>query len=214
MRRITGSVRGIAAVTALLAAGTAMAAPNPSSREDGEWMSVHGKVTSTTDTTFMLDYGGDTMMIEMDDWDQYGDALPLDQGDQVTVYGRVDDTLLEQAKLEASSVYVEEAKTTFYASSTDEEELDGWLFDSDANIGDTTYRGNVTSVSPSADQFKMKSGKEQLTVLTSAMTYDPLDDQGYQQIEKDDRVLVQGILDEKLFNNGKLTADSVVTLSD
>ena len=45
------------------------------------------------------------------------------------------------------------------------------------------------------------------------MPYDPLDEDGYQQIEVGDRVSVTGRVDEDLFEGRELVADSVVTLT-
>ena len=46
------------------------------------------------------------------------------------------------------------------------------------------------------------------------MGYNPLDDQGYQQIEKGDYVSVTGDMDYEFWDGRELTADTVVTLDD
>ncbi len=46
------------------------------------------------------------------------------------------------------------------------------------------------------------------------MSYNPLDDDGYQKIDVGDRVSVTGEIDKDLFESHKLDADSFVTLSN
>ena len=57
-------------------------------------------MTSPTADDFVLDYGSGTILVEMDDWDSYGDAYGLMDGDRVTVFGRIDDDFFEVAKVE------------------------------------------------------------------------------------------------------------------
>jgi len=97
-----------------------------------------------------VDYGEGTVLVQMDDWDWYGDARGILDGDKVTVYGEIDDDFYETASIEASSVYVESLGTYFYASSDDEESYEGehnyWVSYAPVVVGQTTVRGAVTSV--------------------------------------------------------------------
>lgn len=58
--------------------------------------------------------------VEMDDWDWYAEGAALSEGDRVTVYGFIDDDFYELRSIEASSVYVDDFNTFFYASGLDE----------------------------------------------------------------------------------------------
>ncbi len=58
----------------------------------------------------------------MDDWDWYAEGYKLLNGEKVRVHGLIDDDLFETTKIEASSVYVQNLGTYFYASSADEED--------------------------------------------------------------------------------------------
>ncbi|MDT8449863.1 MAG: hypothetical protein RQ847_06780 [Wenzhouxiangellaceae bacterium] len=205
--------------TAIAAALTAMGAsavaqPNPATLEDDTWLSLNGTVTSVSDTTFRLDYGDGIVTVEMDDWDNYGEAFVLADGDNVTVFGEVDDDLYEKTKIEASSVYVEDLNSYFYASSADEEEIGEWAIELDPEVGDITYIGTVESVDPLAEEFTIDTGATELTVDSSPLLYNPLDDEGFQQIEKGDRVSVNGVVDSDFFEGSELKADSIVTLRD
>lgn len=190
---------------------SAMAA-DPINEPDQSWVSISGTVTSSGDESFKLDYGDGILTVEMDDWDVYGEAYSVVDGDKVTVYGRVDDSLYEQEKIEASSVYIEDLNTYFYASSADEEEMGSWVVTPVVEPGEVTYIGKVESVNDSKDTFTIDTGATTLSVDTSLMLYDPLDDQGFQQIDKGDRVSVTGMIDNDFFDQGLLEADTIVTL--
>jgi hypothetical protein len=64
------------------------------------------------------------------------------------------------------------------------------------------------------DTFTIDTGAKELTVETDALMYDPLDDEGFQQIEVSDVVSVDGVVDEDFFTNNDLIADRIVTLID
>lgn len=49
----------------------------------------------------MPNYGNGSITVEMDDGDRDADAYSLDEGDNVTVYGMIDDDLFESATIEA-----------------------------------------------------------------------------------------------------------------
>jgi len=115
---------GIAA-SALLTTATMplLAAEESSLVTDNSWISLSGTVVDAGARTFELDYGDGLVVVEMDDWDWYGEAFSIMEGDQVTVYGMVDDDLYETTSIEASSVYVKNLNTHFYASDADKEEV-------------------------------------------------------------------------------------------
>ena len=188
-------------------------AENPYLMADNTWISIPGEVESVTSgDTFELDYyEGGLVTVEMDDWDADGDAYKLVEGDDVIVNGYIDDDTFEQTKIEASSVYVENVGTYFYASGADEEDS---LVTITAPVADNDFvmQGFVTSVN--GDEFNINSGLREVTVDTSEMAYDPLDDEGYQKIETGDRVSVRGPIDETFFGGQELVAESVIELED
>lgn len=195
-------------------AGTAMAAGDPSGLPDQASVVLSGTAVETTPSTFLLDYGKGTLTVEMDDWNWVDEeARGLIEGDKVTVYGRIDDGFAEARTIEASSLYIESLGTYFEASPSDEEEYPlarSLVLDVDGN---TDVTGRVTSVSPMEEEFTIDSGARQVTVDTSSMTYDVLDDKGFQQVEKGDLVAVDGTMDDDLLESMELMAESVVTYS-
>ena len=207
------------AVAAILLSASACAQdsndqPDPKAQPDRTWISLAGTVTSTTADSFIMDYGDGLITVEMDDWDNFGDAWPLIDGDQVTVYGTVDKGFYETTTIEAGSVYVDDLNTSFYASAADEEDFGEWVVVTDADLGDLIYIGTVASVSPDANTFTIDTGAMELTVDTSTLLYNPLDDQGFQQIDVGDRVKIEAEIDADFFGDQDLLAESIVTLSD
>ena len=191
------------------------ASPNPYLLPDESWISISGTAVDVQFDTFTLDYGDGVVTVEMDDWDWYNENRVVLEGDKLTVYGKIDDDLYETTSIEASSVYVESLGTYFYASAADEEyddDYDYWVVASPITVGDTTVRGTVTGVD--GREFTIDTGARQLTVDTVAMSYNPLDDRGYQQIDPGDYVSVTGHIDNDLWEERELTAEYVVTLQD
>lgn len=211
---LASAVAAIFLSAAALAQEEASAQPDPVAQPDDTWISLTGTVTSTTADSFMLDYGDGLVTVEMDDWDTFGDAWSLADGDQVTVYGDVDKGLFETRTIEAGSVYAQDLNTFFYASAADEEDFGEWVVVTDAELGDLTYIGTVETVIPDANTFTIDTGAAELTVDTSALLYNPLDDQGFQQIDVGDRVSVEAVIDADFFGDQDLLAKSIVTLSD
>ncbi|HKJ90985.1 MAG TPA: hypothetical protein VJ960_07625 [Oceanipulchritudo sp.] len=191
-------------------------AADPYEMPDDAWISLSGEVESVYGDSFTLDYGEGLVTVEMDDWDWYAENYALLAGDNVTVSGVVDDDLFEVTSIEASSVYVESLGSYFYASPADEEDYimtqPVYTVTTPIVVAEVEMRGTVKSVGER--QFTLETGTTDLTVDTSNLAYNPLDDEGFQQIEKGDRVLVNGMMDSGFFGDMELDADYTVTLSE
>lgn len=121
---------------------------------------------------------------------------------------------METTSIEASTVHVEKLGTTFYASITDEEDwVDNYVITTPVVTAETELRGTVTNVVPAANEFTINTGLKKITVDVTSMIYDPLDDEGYQQIQGGDLVSVTGDIDIGLFESQELQADSIVILN-
>ena len=187
----------------------------PYLKPDGSSISISGTAVNTVLwQAFTLDYGEGTILVEMDDWDTDDDSMGIPEGSKVTVYGKIDDSLYETTTIEASSVYVENLGTYFYASSADDEGdvSEYWATPAPIIVGQTVVRGTVTDVNDR--EFTIDTGTRALTVDTGTMPYNPLDDVGYQKIEEGDYVSVSGNMDYSFWEGRELLADSVVTLID
>lgn len=224
MFRINRITALITAVVAVFSIASAMAQapsekndkPNPYLMSDETWISISGTAVDVQPASFTLDYGEGTVLVEMDDWDWYGDAAGILDGDKVTVYGRIDDDFYELTSIEASSVYVESLGTYFYASSDDEEGYEGyydyWVSYTPILVGRTVVRGTVTGVT--GREFTVDNGLRKMKVDTIMMSYNPMDDKGYQQIDVGDYVSVSGKMDYDFWEKRELMADTIITLWD
>lgn len=183
---------------------------NPYALEDDSWISINGEVTSVTADAFELDYGDGQITVEMDDGDRDADGYKLIQGDEVRVSGMIDDDFYDLTTIEASSVYVKNIDTYFYASAMDEEDI-GYSIIS-PSVTDTVVQGTITSVDANGEQFTLDSGLQELTVEVDELTYNPLDNEGFQQLDVGDRVSVQGRIDHDFFEGRVFEANYVTTL--
>ncbi|MDN7123516.1 hypothetical protein [Pseudidiomarina terrestris] len=186
---------------------------SPYLQPDDTWIQISGTVQSVSADSFVLDYGDGTVTVEMDDGDRDADAYKLLPDDNVTVSGLIDDDFFETTTIEASSVYVESIGTYFYASSIDEEER-VYTFTVPLVISETTLRGTVAEVDAMAGEFQLNTGQRMVTVEVDEMAYNPIDDEGYQQVGLNDVVSVTGHIDTDLFEGRVFEADYVTTLID
>jgi uncharacterized protein YdeI (BOF family) len=188
-----------------------LADESPFSQADDTWVNMTGTAIETGPDSFYLDYGQGTILVEMDDWSTDADAAPIFNGDEVRVYGEIDDDFSELATIEAESVYVENLGVYFYANADDEESA---LFTNTAPIvvGQTEVIGTVTSVE--GREFTVDKGNQMLTVDTIGMDYNPLDDRGFQQVDVGDLISVTGNMEENIIDTMELEADTLVILDE
>lgn len=203
---------GVAAVV-MLAAGPAYAADvNPYALANNTWITLNGSVENVKPDTFTLDYGDGKITVEMDDGDRDADAYKLIPGDKVTVTGKVDDDFLELRTIEASSVFVENLNTTFFASAVDEETSEGLaaVVTTPIVMSEAVVTGTVTGVDQ--HEFSIDTGMRKLNVDVASMPFNPLDDEGFLKIDVGDRVKVRGQIDHDLFDGYEIDAEYVVKL--
>ncbi|MFO8027689.1 MAG: NirD/YgiW/YdeI family stress tolerance protein [Opitutales bacterium] len=205
--------------TLSLIAGLSLAlsasAQDPYEKADDTYISLSGTVVSSTSDAFVLDYGEGLVTVEMDDWDWYGDAYGILPDDDVTVYGYVDDDLYETTSIEASSVWVEDLDTYFYASGADEEGVGEVKYPYTTPVFydyDYTVTGKVTSVNETIREFTVDTGTREISVDTWQLGYNPLDDEGFLRIDEGDRVTVYGDLDMDAFDEREISAEALVKL--
>lgn len=183
------------------------AAPRVLSATDSEWISLTGKVASTQDGRFDLDYGRGRITVEIDDHDHLGrGGHALEAGDKVTVMGRIDDDLFERRTIEAGSIYVDKLNTYFHADPEDEE---GGYYSYPVSryATDDEWLGVTgTVLSRSGDDLTLDTGAATLRIDTSEV---------YGEVKADpgDRVSVYGEMDDAdLFEGRELLASSVIIL--
>lgn len=182
---------------------------NPENFADHAWISLNGEIVSVQPDEFTLNYGEGKILVEMDDGDRDADGYKLFEGDRVTVTGKIDEDVFTSARIEAANVYVKKLDTYFYASAVDEEgdytDFTLWYQDPMA-VGDLALTGIVSEVN--GNDFTMNTGLNKITVDTRTMSYDPLDDIGYQRIDEGDLVRVFGFMDKNLLTDNEVIATS------
>lgn len=201
----------LAAVPCLLFATSAESA-NPYLQPDDTWIQISGTVTGVSADRFVLDYGDGTVYVEMDDGDRDADGYKLVEGDKVTVSGMIDDDMFETTTIEAGSVYVENIGTYFYSSTLDEDETYYAPVHASVDTQNTIVHGTVSSVDDAQEEFVINTGARMITVEVDEMDYNPLDDEGYQQISTGDIVTVSGLPDYDFFEGQVFEAEHVTTV--
>lgn len=202
----------IAAFGLILTPTIGATAENPYLKADESWITISGTVEGVTPDSFTLDYGDGMITVEMDDGDRDADGYNLLRGDEVSVIGRIDRDFFESTSIEASSVYVKNIGTTFFASSVDDEDWSAFTesVTSPMSMSSTSIIGEVTGVG--ANEFTVNSGFSAMRVDVSGLSYDPLDAEGYQKIEVGDIVKVVGTIEPNLFTGREIEADLIVEL--
>lgn len=84
---------------------------------DGAHVVVSGSVVEIDGSDFVLDYGGDPIEVELEDWgwDAAETSRSLQVGDRVMVSGRIDDDWFSDRELEADNVYTLRTYTAYLA---------------------------------------------------------------------------------------------------
>ena len=129
-------------------------------------------------------------------------------GDQVTVFGEADDDFFEGRVIDAETVYLrnqstiytaEPAVTTvYYVDPYGASAVDGTMVSMDGTV--SRVRGR---------EFTLDVGGIDISVDTIDLGYNPLDDQGRQQIDTGDSVTVVGMVDDDLFDETEVSATAV-----
>lgn len=181
--------------------------------EPGAAAILSGTVASIGDEQFKLDYGQqEEITVELDEWDWSGQLDErLSEGQQVTVSGTIDENWTERRAIDADNIYVTTDYTYYYIvdenpaytaqQSQRETQQDGTFL---------STRGEVKDVSE--DQITLESQGNTIQVDTSELAYDPLDEEGVQQIKEGDRIYVFGDIDEEFFENRTMSAESLISL--
>lgn len=217
--------RRTAIVSTVATLGLAATAATPAAHGQGvEYLpdealvSLTGTVASAGDERFVLDYGDDLITVEMDDFDTLNDAAFIDAGDRVTVDGRIDDGFYESRTIEASRVFSFDRSTTYYASPIDEEGDTFTHVAFEQPVDPQSYpEGTWVSVSGIVDgvsdrEFRLDLGPNTVRIDTEDMSYNPMDNVGYQEIDVGDTITVVGEINDDLFEKREITAERIYSI--
>lgn len=176
------------------------------------WINISGTVGAVFANRFALDYGSGKITVEMNGADRDADGYKLLRGDKVVVNAMIDDDFYKTTTIEANSLYVDKLNTYFYSSAVDGEDY-GYFNQNYCNpiiTGETSIEGYVSDVNK--NQFTINSGARSVIVNVETLPYNPLDNSGYLQVSRGDVVRAYGIIQDTLFQNRILTADTIVIL--
>ncbi|MBY6204624.1 NirD/YgiW/YdeI family stress tolerance protein [Halomonas denitrificans] len=187
----------------------------PDMTPDDGWISISGSVSDVERDEFELNYGDGSVTVRMDDGDRDADAYALLPGDKVRVIGRVDDDFMESLTIDAHSVQIDKLDTTFYSSAADRSAMDEnamWMtVTAPITVSETFVNGTVKSVYD--EHFTVETGMATLRVDVDDLPNNPLDDEGYLQVDVGDEVVVTGDMTSGFFEGRQLDADVVVELN-
>jgi uncharacterized protein YdeI (BOF family) len=196
------------------AANNNMTAPDKAAlaaADDGQWVTLTGRVVSSSPREFVLDYGAGNVVVEVDDWDKFQEGRLIKPGDQVTVTGLADEDLLMRKRIEARSIYVRNLNSVFVASSDDEETLRARAAMTAASIPDyADVAGVVTAVE--GGEFTVGTGPTAIRIDTSLLADNPVDKAGLLRLKIGDRVFVWGQINLEPAEGAELKARGLVTV--
>lgn len=201
----------LALTTGLLLAAPAAAQDMDRPATDDTWLTLSGAVVEVEPTWFALDYGMNTVVVRLDEWDRTTEALRLRVGDEAAVTGKVHDDLFETASIEAASVFVEKLNTFFSSEAVDRDNALTALT-TPVEPSAIAVHGTVTRIEGDDIIVAVDSGVREIRVTTHELGYDPFDDEGYQKVGIGDRVIASGTVDHSFFNEGHLVAGKLVSL--
>lgn len=199
----------------LIIAFSKMSMASVTNKRNGEYITLSGTVTSVSDDIFRLKVGDESILVEMDDYDDDADARKILVNDSVIVSGRIDHDPFEKKKIEAGSVFVRGINQYFYANSNDEEDYSNshLIKQSVKELPQNAIvdmKGRVVEINDR--EFTVDTGFRKIKVDTINLGYNPLDDYGFTQVDLGDRVHVTGKVDTSFYDGKEVSANYIAEL--
>lgn len=186
---------------------------SPWERDDGQWITLSGKVTDAGANDFKLDYGKGAITVEMDDYDPELEAFNIVRNDRVIVVGRVDADRKQRRTIEAASVYVKNVGKAFFASPDDDEEAVMDLRKATLEGTQLVLTGKITSLMK--DWLVLDTGYQLLTVSTQGIgrnsTDDPIPDE-IKKLKIGNQIRIFGAVTDGFMDSDKLIASRIEKL--
>lgn len=180
---------------------------------DGSNIAMTGQVGEIRNDEFDLHYGYDDntnrmITVELDKFGWTGNETRyLSAGENVTVYGFIDDDLFEGREVEAYQILLNDSFVT-YSYDTSDLSLPRSSYSSPEDGSYVTASGIVTDVD--GEEFTVSDGTNTIRVEANDLGYDPFDNDGFQKIENGDRVYVYGELDKDFFESNEIDAERII----
>jgi uncharacterized protein YdeI (BOF family) len=181
---------------------------SPWDKDDGDWISIAGRITEAGVNKFTLDYGKGAIVVEMDDYDRELEGFHLKNNDRVIVTGRVDADIDQKRSIEAASVYVGNIKRSFFAGADDEEEVINKLSKASAEGTGLNLTGKITFIQHK--HMTIDTGYRTFDVNTALLTENPFDNEGILQLEVGDEVTAYGKITNGFVDGRMLVAINLI----
>ena len=179
---------------------------------------ISGKVSKATSDSFEISYGIDkAIVVDLKNWTLDDGIKSLKEGEKVTVYGYMDNNLLERKKLTTRAIYIHD-RNSYYVTDTldDNYQLNYHLFTTKVVSGaipdetQLSIKGEIINISE--EDFTLKVGLNMIVVNVGSLDYDPFNKKNPKKIKVGDRVYVSAKLDSGLFEQREINANTVLKL--
>ncbi|WP_218352507.1 NirD/YgiW/YdeI family stress tolerance protein [Alteromonas lipotrueiana] len=188
--------------------------PQPSSMIENTWLTLSGEIVKTDSDSFVINSGDNKVNVEFDDGDSDGDARVFEQGDRVTVSGKVDKDLITQTALDAQSVFVHDKNTTYVSNPNDEIAYDRFITSAvvPTDMDDMTLIGTVSKVEN--EIVELSTSGTTVRIDTSELDGQPLKEEGKLHLQEGDRIKVDASIQSMFFNDAMVVANNVIRMND
>jgi uncharacterized protein YdeI (BOF family) len=154
----------------------------------GSWIAVKGTIKAVGAHSFILGHEGGTIPVAFNSQALRDQGFAKDQ--QVTVYGRVDEDLLQRTVLKARTVVVQGADAATFTVVGEE---DAARVIAPSSVGGMVVHGVVSAIH--GRNLHLDRAEGGLIVDTSKLNYDPTKAEGHRKVEVGDMVTAAGIVD-------------------
>ena len=177
---------------------------DPKEKADGSWIGLSGKVVNVGEEQFVLDHGSGKITVKLQHENVKHDDHKFIDGEEVRVYGIVDDNFFLNTTILARAVFVESLSTYTYMT----DGVDDFIQVSTPVIeSGTVVHGMVSDVEDG--KVKLDQGDRMITVDTSLLK----EDTANASISKGDAVTVVGNIDTDFWTGRTLRATTLIPLS-
>ncbi len=176
---------------------------DPEEKEDGSWVGVRGNVVEVSEGRFTLDHGDGRIPVILEGKNIGEEEPTFIDGEQVVVYGLVDDGFFKGTRINARAVFVESQSRYTYLT-------DGFnTFVQIAIPGFTSgsvVQGHVTDVADG--HITIDDGDDSIRIDTSSLQEDPAAE-GEKAVGEGDLISAIGNMDRNFWTGRILKAQSL-----
>jgi hypothetical protein len=182
---------------------------DPRAAGDGSWVGISGTVQSTANNAFVLNYGDGTINVELERENAEGTEHAFLEGEQVTVYGIVNEGFFRATTIQARAVFVESMSTYTYVTDGFNEFV---KITTPGFTSGSVVQGVVTA--SNGRNLTIDKGDRSITIDTSILAEDPATAEGTRRVQVGDRVTAVGTMGRSFWTGRTLRASSLYKLGN